>query len=159
MYPRQRQLGFTLIEMLITLAIVAILSTLLLPLAETSARRSKEQDLKYALRQIRDGLDAYRKAADEGRLGATGDRSGYPSSLETLVSGIEDQKDPKRRKLYFVRAIPRDPFADPTLSAEETWGKRSYASSHDDPREGDDIYDVYSRSSASGLNGIPYREW
>lgn len=159
MNPRRQSPGFTLIEMLVTLAIVAILSTLMLPLAETAARRSKEQDLKYALRQIRDGLDAYHKAAADGRLGATGDGSGYPPSLDILVSGIDDQKDPKRRKLYFARAIPRDPFADPALSAEETWGKRSYESPHDDPREGDDIYDVYSRSSAIGLNGIPYREW
>lgn len=156
---RRRQPGFTLIEMLVTLAIVAILSTLLLPLAETTARRTKEQDLKHALRQIRDGLDAYRKAADEGRLGVTTDRSGYPPSLEVLVSGVEDQKDPKRRKLYFLRTIPRDPFAEPGVSAEETWAKRSYGSSHDDPREGDDIYDVYSRSTAVGLNGIAYREW
>ena len=76
-----------------------------------------------------------------------------------LVSGVEDQKDPKRRKLYFLRTIPRDPFADPGISAEESWGKRSYASAHDDPREGDDIYDVYSHSSVIGLNGIAYREW
>lgn len=156
---RRPQCGFTLIEMLVTLAIVAILSGLLLPLAETTARRTKEQDLKHALRQIRDGLDAYRKAADEGRLGAMADRSGYPPSLEVLVSGVEDQKDPKRRKLYFLRAIPRDPFAEPGIGAEETWAKRSYASSHDDPSEGDDIYDVYSRSTAIGLNGIAYREW
>lgn len=155
----RRPSGFTLIEMLITLAIVAILSTLLLPLAETTARRAKEQDLKYALRQIRDGLDAYRKAVDDGRISATADRSGYPPTLDTLVSGVEDQKDPKRRKLYFLRSIPRDPFADLALSAEETWGKRSYASPHDEPREGDDIYDIYSRSSVVGLNGIAYRNW
>lgn len=151
--------GFTLIEMLVTLSIVAILSALLLPLAETTVRRTKEQDLKYALREIRGGLDAYRKAFDEGRLGVTEERSGYPPSLEILVTGVEDQKDPKRRKLYFLRTIPRDPFAEPGISAEESWGKRSYASPHDDPREGDDIYSVYSRSTAIGLNGIPYREW
>lgn len=156
---RRSQRGFTLIEMLVTLAIVAILSALLLPLAETTVRRTKEQDLKHALRQIRDGLDAYRKAADEGRLGVTADRSGYPPSLEVLVTGVEDQKDPKRRKLYFLRAIPRDPFADPGIGAEESWGKRSYASPHDDPREGDDVYSVFSRNTAIGLNGIAYREW
>lgn len=156
---RRPQRGFTLIEMLVTLAIVAILSALLLPLAETTVRRTKEQDLKHALRQIRDGLDAYRKAADEGRLGVTADRSGYPPTLEVLVIGVEDQKDPKRRKLYFLRAIPRDPFADPGIGAEESWGKRSYASPHDDPREGDDVYSVFSRNTAIGLNGIAYREW
>ncbi len=151
--------GFTLIEMLVTLAIVSILAGLLLPLAETTARRTKEQDLKHALRQIREGIDAYKKAFDEGRLGSGADRSGYPPSLDVLVKGLEDQKDPKRRQMYFLRAIPRDPLADPAIGAEESWGKRSYASPHDDPREGDDIYNVYSRSTGVGLNGIPYKAW
>lgn len=145
--------------MLVTLAILSVLAGLLLPLAETAAKRNKEQDLKHALRQIREGLDAYKKAYDEGRLGAATGLSGYPPSLEVLVSGVEDQKDPKRRRLYFLRALPRDPFAEPSLGAEESWAKRSYASPHDDPREGDDIYDVRSRSAAIGLNGIPYKEW
>lgn len=75
-----------------------------------------------------------------------------------LVAGFEDQKDSKRRKLHFLRAIPRDPFADPGISAEESRGKRSYACAHDDRREGDDIDDVHSRNTAIGLNGIAYWE-
>ena len=77
-----------------------------------------------------------------------------------LVGGIEDQKDPKKSRIYFLRRIPRDPFADDaTASAADTWGKRSYASPPDDPREGDDVFDVFTRSTLVGLNGRPLREW
>jgi len=86
--------------------------------------------------------------------------SGYPKTLESLAEGIADAKDPKSAKIYFLRRIPRDPFStDPAASATATWGKRSYASSPDDPAEGDDVYDVYTRSTATGLNGVRYREW
>lgn len=152
--------GFTLIELLVTLAILSVLATMTLPFAETAAKRTKEQDLKYALRTLREGIDAYKKAVDDGRITGASDQSGYPPSLDALVDGVEDQKDPKRRKLYFLRRIPRDPFSvETTTSAADTWGKRSYASPHDDPREGDDIYDVYSLSPQSGLNGVAYRDW
>lgn len=151
--------GFTLIEMLVTLSIIGILMGMVLPLAETTAKRGKEQELKYALRQIREGIDAYKRAADDGRFPVASDRTGYPANLEALVTGIEDQRDPKRRKLYFLRQIPRDPFADPAAAPEESWGKRSYASPHEDPRSGDDVYDVHSRSQEVGLNGVPYRLW
>lgn len=152
--------AITLIEMLVTLAIIAVLATLTLPLAATVAKRSKEQDLKYALRQIREGLDGYKRAVDTGRIVQSPDLSGYPKTLETLVDGVVDEKDPKRRKMYFLRTIPADPFAaDVGVPAAATWGKRSYASSHDDPKEGDDVFDVYSLNPGTGLNGIPYREW
>lgn len=156
---RSRYAGFTLIEMLVTLSIIGILMGMVLPLAETTVKRGKEQELKHALRQIREGIDAYKRAADDGRFPVPSDRAGYPASLEQLVAGIEDQRDPKRRKLYFLRQIPRDPFADPTAAPEESWGKRSYASPHDDPRPGDDVYDIHSRSLEVGLNGVPYRLW
>lgn len=156
---RPRQIGFTLIELLVTVAIVAVLASLTLPLAETVARRNKEQELKYALRQIRNAIDGYKKATDDGRVPKGPGESGYPENLEVLVKGAKNQKDPNGRMLYFLRSIPRDPFADQTLSADGTWGKRSYESSHDDPREGADIYDVYSLNQGTGINGIPYREW
>ena len=81
-------------------------------------------------------------------------------SLEELVAGVEDQKSPKKEKIYFLRRLPRDPLAtDPALGPAESWGKRSYESPPDDPREGDDVFDVYSLSPMVGINGRPYREW
>lgn len=152
--------GFTLIELLITVAIVAILATAALPLTELTVQRGKEQELRASLRQIRDGIDAYKKAVDEGHVLKSLDESGYPKSLDVLVDGVEDAKSPKKAKIYFLRRIPRDPMsADSRASAADTWGKRSYKSGPDDPQEGDDIYDVYSLSSSKGINGIPYREW
>lgn len=152
--------GFTLIEMLVTLSLIAILASVVVPLAQVSVQRSKEQDLKSALREIRAALDAYKQAADEGQVAKAADASGYPPDLSTLVRGVTDLKDPRGRKLYFLRRVPADPMADDGKQPpESTWGKRSYRSEPDDPREGEDVYDVYSLSTATGLNGRPYREW
>lgn len=152
--------GFTLIELVITLAIVALLSTIALPLTELAVQRNREQELHHALRQIRSAIDAYKLAWDEGRIPTSIGKSGYPASLELLVEGVDDVTSPEKRKIYFLRRIPRDPFStDPTVTASDTWGKRSYASSADDPQEGDDVYDVYSRAPGNDLRGIPYRDW
>lgn len=152
--------GFTLIELMITVAIIALLSSIALPVGELAIQRSKEQDLHAALREIRSGIDAYKQASDEGRIKKAADESGYPKTLDVLVEGVEDIKNPQNKKIYFLRRIPRDPMnSDSTLTGAETWGKRSYASPPDDPQEGEDVYDVYSKSTAKGLNGIPYREW
>lgn len=151
--------GFTLIELLVSLALISLFATLALPLAELSIKRSQESDLRAALRQIRDALDAYKQAADEGRVTLRPGDSGYPKTLGQLVEGVVDNKSPEKTMIYFLRRIPRDPFADPKLKAEDGWGLRSYKSSHDRPRPGDDVYDVYSLSSERGMNGIPYAEW
>ena len=152
--------GFTLIELVITVAIVAVLASVALPLNELIVQRGKEAELRRDLREIREALDAYKQAFDEGRMVKRPGDSGYPKRLEDLVQGVEDQKDPKKSRLYFLRRIPRDPFTDdPNVSPADSWGKRSYASPPDDPRDGDDVFDVFTRSTQVGLNGRPLREW
>jgi general secretion pathway protein G len=152
--------GFTLIELVITVAIVALLASVALPVSELAVQRTKEQELRRTLRQIREAIDAYKQASDEGRIRKSVGDSGYPKKLEELAEGVEDQKSPKKEKIYFLRRIPRDPFnADSTLSAAATWGKRSYASPPDDPKEGEDVFDVFSLAQGKGINGQPYRDW
>lgn len=152
--------GFTLIEMMITLAIIALLATLVLPVAETNLQRRKEIELQFALREIRSAIDAYKKATDEGRVIKPANSTGYPKNLEILVDGVTDARNLKGNKIYFLRRIPQDPLA-PTDSVHpaDTWGKRAYASESDNPKEGEDVYDVYSKSPSIGLNGVPYRKW
>ena len=152
--------GFTLIELLVTLAILALLATVVAPAAQVTIQRRHEQELRVALREIRAGIDAYKRAVDEGRVARVAGATGYPPKLEVLVDGVIDLRSPKRSKVYFLRRLPRDPFAgDPDKSDADTWVKRSYASEAADPREGDDVYDVMSSSARTGLNGIAYSKW
>lgn len=156
-----RPAGFSLIELMAVLAILAILAAAAFPLARMTSQHSKEQELRYNLRQLREGIDAYKRAADEGRIAKNAGESGYPKSLDELAKGVDDLRDPNttKSKIYFLRRIPRDPMAAPGVAAAESWGKRSYASPPDEPREGDDVFDVFSLSETVGLNGISYRQW
>lgn len=152
--------GFTVIELLVVLGVLGVLAAMVLPMAQMQAQRDKEQELRRALWEIRDAIDAYKRAVDAGAQPRAAQASGYPPSLEALVTGIEDQRPGSNgRRLHFLRRVPRDPFADLSLPAGRTWGLRSYQSPADKPRPGDDVYDVYSQSAMTGLNGLPLREW
>ncbi len=152
--------GFTLIEMAVVVSVIGILATVAVPVAELAVQRSREQELRHALREIRGALDAYKRAVEDGRIPRRTGLVGYPPSLDVLAGGVEDAKTPNKEKIYFLRRLPRDPMEpDPGVPAADTWGKRAYASPPDSPQEGDDVFDVYSRSDRIGLNGVPLREW
>ena len=162
---RRRFSGFTFIEIIATLAILALLATAAVPYWELMVTRQKETELRRDLRLMRSAIDAYKAASDEGRIPKAANESGYPKRLEDLVNGVEDAKDPAKRKIYFLRRIPRDPMFEATMTADtevsniQTWQLRSYASPPDQPREGADVFDVYSKSAQKGLNGVRYNEW
>ncbi|MGB3427837.1 MAG: type II secretion system protein [Burkholderiaceae bacterium] len=151
--------GFTLIELVITVAIVALLASVAMPVVEMTVRRNREQDLRTALREIRAGIDAYKRAMDDGRIVKTVKDTGYPPTLAALVDGVTDAKSPDKKKIYFLRRLPSDPMQPDIKDPLDAWGKRSYASPRERPEEGDDVFDVYSRSEDVGMNGRPYREW
>ena len=157
---RMRSRGFTLIELIITVAILGLLASAAMPVAELVLKRSREHELRDALRELRAAIDAYKIAAEQGRIEVEVGATGYPPKLAALVEGVEDVKDPEGRMIYFLRRLPRDPFfPDAEAQPETTWGLRSYESPPEAPRPGEDVFDVYSLSSRSGLNGVPYREW
>lgn len=150
--------GFTLVELLVTLALLALLVTSASPVLQLNSKREKERELKRALWQIRDALDAYKDAVDQGLIKKSADTSGYPPNLTILVTGVDNAQDAKKKKMFFLRRIPRDPFAaDATLSNAETWRIRGYDGAMDEMAT--DVYDVSSRSTAIGINQQAYSEW
>ena len=152
--------GFTLIELVVTVMIVAILAAGAVPIVQLTSQRNQEAELKQALRQIREAIDLYKKAVDEGKVKKTVDQTGYPPNLEVLEQGVINQKDTKGKVIKFIRKIPRDPMnREPDLTPVDTWGKRSYASDVNAPAEGADVYDVYSRSTKKAIDGTIYNTW
>ena len=155
--------GFTLIELVVTIAILGLLATVAVPFTQLVVQRQKEAELRDGLRQIRTAIDAYKQAVIEKRIQKDALKpEGYPPDLDVLWKGVKDETQivAAKDQIYFLRRLPRDPFfSDAQAEPADTWGKRSYASPPDDPQEGDDVYDVYSLSEKTGLNGVPYREW
>jgi general secretion pathway protein G len=158
--------GFSYVELMFAVAILALLAAAATPYLEKTIQRNKESQLRENLRDIRHAIDAYKTASDAGKIQKNVGDSGYPKSLDALVIGVPDQTDPQKKRLRFLRNLPADPMyigdartAPAEINPKDTWGKRSYDSDADDPREGDDVFDVYSLNAQKGLNGIIYQQW
>ena len=158
---RRTARGFTLVELVAALAILAVLASVAVAPLRLERQRMQERELRAALREIRDALDAHKRLVDEGRIAVTSPGgSGYPASLDVLARGFTDASRPDGGRIYLLRRVPRDPFEpDQSIPAARTWGLRSYASPPERPQPGADVFDVHSRSAGVGLNGTPYREW
>jgi general secretion pathway protein G len=158
--------GFTLIELVVTLALIGLVTMFTLPMVDMAVTRRKESELRQALRIIRTGLDTYKAATDAGTLPKEAGESGYPPTLEKLTEPLEIQgkRDPfgsiASQRMVILRQLPRDPFStDPTQPAYMTWNTRAYASRADDPQTGDDVFDVSSKSDRIALDGSFYSSW
>jgi general secretion pathway protein G len=151
MLRNHRERGLTLVELIVAIAILAILAGAAVPLARTTVRRSKERELRRDLWEMRDAIDRYKDAADRGAFQIKVGTEGYPPDLETLVKGI----DSNGKKLRFLRRIPVDPM---TGSAE--WGMRSMQDEPDsDSWGGQNVFDVYTKAQGTGLDGTKYSQW
>ena len=168
---KKNQKGFTLIEMIVTFTILAILAAVAIPLAKTAVKREKEIELRRSLRTIRDAIDAYKKLADENRIEFEDNSEGYPPDLETLVKGVEvsgsaqpggtqpGRKQPAQTEdtkiVKFLRRIPKDPMTN-----SYDWGLRSYQDDLDSENwGGENVYDIYTKSLGIALDGTKYKEW
>jgi general secretion pathway protein G len=153
---RKNQSGLTLVELIVAFTIMALLTSMAVPLARYKVRREKEKELRYALREIRTAIDKYKDAADMNKLGVPQkvESDNYPESLEVLVEGVKGAGEVDK-KIRFLRRIPRDPF---TKSAE--WGKRS---TKDDPTStswgGQNVFDVYTKTTEKAKDGTAYSDW
>jgi general secretion pathway protein G len=154
----QKNKGFTLVEMIITLTILAILAAAVFPLAKTAVKREKEIELRRNLRIIREAIDAYKKLADEKKIEVEEDTEGYPPDLETLIEGVElksGEEESETKIMKFLRRIPKDPMTN-----SYDWGLRSYQDEPDsDHWGGENVYDVYTKSLGTALDGTKYKDW
>lgn len=154
--------GFSLIELLVTLALVGIAAAIALPLAAVTEQRAKEAELRVALRTIRHALDEYKVAADAGAIDKPTGSSGYPRSLDALVTGVPRSAalGLNATPMVFLRRLPRDPFfGDVSVPAAQTWRTRSYGSQPGDFSDGADVFDVASRSEKTALDGSRIGDW
>ena len=150
-HPRHKTRGFTLIELIVATSILVILTGMAIPLARVTIKREKERELRHALWQMRDAIDRYKDAADRGAFQIKVGSEGYPPDLQTLVDGV----DVGGKKLKFLRHIPIDP-----MTGESDWGLRAM---QDDPQSdswnGENVFDVYTKSEGTGLDGTKYKDW
>jgi len=150
---RNQEGGFTLAELVMVVALIAILSTIVLPVAKFTVKRRKEIELRLALRQMRTAIDEYKRLSDQGMIPIKIGGEGYPESLEILVEGVELVGQNTKRR--FLRRIPFDP-----MTQEQEWGMRSYQDEPDSTSWGrQNIYDVYTTSDATALDGTEYKDW
>jgi general secretion pathway protein G len=151
---RASQLGLTLLELVVSCAILLVLAAVALPLARNKVKRDKEEILRYDLREMRDAIDRYKDAADQGKIKVAAGTEGYPPDLESLVKPMQLTGAPDKR-IRFLREIPIDP-----MTKTKDWGLRSV---QDDPDStswgGSNVFDVYSKSSGTGLDGTKYSDW
>jgi general secretion pathway protein G len=150
--------GFTFIELLVVTTILLILASAVMPLARVTVQRQKEAELRRYLREMRTAIDRYKDAADAGMIGMFDIKAGsegYPPDLQTLVDGVSVVNDQSGRKLKFLRRVPIDPMTNST-----EWGRRSYQDRPDSTSwGGQNVYDVYTTSTGTALDGTKYRDW
>ena len=153
-----RSRGFTFIELLVVSTLLIILASAIMPMAKVTMQRQREVELRRSLREIRTALDKFKDAADAGLIGAMDLKAGaegYPADLETLVEGVSVVNDQSGRKLKFLRRIPIDPMTN-----SSDWGKRSYQDRPDSTSwGGQNVFDVYTKSEGTALDGTKYRDW
>jgi general secretion pathway protein G len=150
--------GYTFVELLVVTTIILILASAVQPLAKVTVQRSREAELRRVLREMRVAIDKFKDAADSGQIPTTelkANSEGYPPDLETLVEGVSVVNDATGRKLKFLRRVPVDP-----MTGEREWGLRAYQDKPDSTSwSGQNVYDVYSKSGGTGLDGTKYRDW
>src|SRR5262245_31181057 len=155
---RRGDRGYTFIELLIVTTILMVLASAAMPLAKVTAQRQREAELRRSLRELRTGIDRFKDAVDQGLIATTELRpgsEGYPQDLDTLVDGVPVANDASGRKLKFLRRVPVDPMTNKTER-----GKRSYQDKPDTSSwGGQNVFDVYTTSPGTGLNGTKYRDW
>jgi general secretion pathway protein G len=157
---RKLEGGYTLVELLVVMAILGTLAVMAWPMAVVTVQRERERDLRRALWEVRDAIDAYHRAVVAGAIPVRPGAPGFPAHLSDLVEAYPDARPGHRGEvLRFLRRVPRDPFAPSALPAEQTWRLRSFFSSAEKPVPGDDVYDIASSSDDMALSGVALKDW
>lgn len=155
---KRQEHGFTFLELVIVTAILMILASTIMPMAQVTAQRQREVELRRTLRELRTAIDKFKDAVDQGQIPTTElepGNEGYPPDLETLVNGVSAANDASGRKLKFLRRVPIDPMTNST-----EWGKRAYQDRPDSQSwGGKNVYDVYTTYQGTALDGTKYKDW